>query len=214
MSDRRLTPELLLSAYATGIFPMAEDRDATELYWVDPRYRGILPLDRFHVSRSLAKHLRRPDYQVAFDTDLDAVLDGCADRDETWINNTIRDLTRALFDDGYAHTIEVWREDRMIGGVYGITLGGAFFGESMFSRETNASKIALVWLVDHLKRAEFTLFDTQFITTHLKSLGGIEIPRKDYRARLAAALTVPTSFLSVAFETDCQAILHRMTQTS
>ena len=214
MSDRQLTPELLLSGYASGVFPMAEGRASREVYWVDPRSRGIMPLDGFHISRSLAKRLRKGDYRVAISTDLDAVLDGCADREETWINATIRDLTRALFQARHAHTLEIWRENRIIGGVYGITLGGAFFGESMFSRETDASKIALAWLVDHLNRAGFTLFDTQFITPHLASLGAIEIPRADYRARLASALDVPASLDAIALETDPQAVVQRMTQTS
>lgn len=214
MSDRQLTPELLLSGYASGIFPMAEGRDSDEVYWVDPRSRGIMPLDGFHLSRTLAKRLRRHDYRVAKSTDLDAVLDGCADRQETWINGTIRGLTRDLFHTGHAHTLEIWRKDRIIGGVYGITLGGAFFGESMFSRDTDGSKIALAWLVDHLNRAGFTLFDTQFITPHLASLGAIEIPRADYRARLAAALEVHAAFDSVALETDVQAVIQRITQTS
>lgn len=214
MSDRQLTPELLLSAYASGIFPMAEGRESRDVFWVDPRSRGVLPLDGFHMSRSLSKRLRRGNYRIALSTDLDAVLDGCADRDETWINGTIRELTRALFDAGHAHTLEVWRDGRVIGGVYGITLGGAFFGESMFSRETDASKIALAWLVDHLNRTGFTLFDTQFITPHLASLGAIEIPRATYRARLAEALLKPSSIKKFALETDPHAVVQRMTQTS
>lgn len=214
MSDRQLTPELLLSAYASGIFPMAEGRDSREVFWVDPRSRGVLPLDGFHLSRSLSKRLRKGDYRIALSTDLDAVLDGCADRDETWINGTIRDLTRALFDAGRAHTLEVWRDGRIIGGVYGITLGGAFFGESMFSRETDASKIALAWLVDHLNRTGFTLFDTQFITPHLASLGAIEIPRATYRARLAEALLQTASIKKFALETDPRAVVQRITHTS
>ena len=214
MSDRRLTPELLLSAYASGIFTMAEGRASRDVYWVDPQIRGILPLDGFHVSRSLAKRLKKGDYRVKLSTDLDAVLDGCADRDETWINDTIRELTAALFQAGHAHTLEVWRDTRLIGGVYGITLGGAFFGESMFSRETDSSKIALAWLVDHLRRPGFTLFDTQFITPHLASLGAMEIPRAQYRARLADALREPASITSIALETDPYAVVQRMTQTS
>jgi len=214
MSNRKLTPELLLSAYATGIFPMADGRHSSEVYWVDPRQRGILPLDGFHVSRSLAKRLRQNDYRIALSSDVGAVLDGCADRDETWINGTIRDLTRALFDAGYAHTLEVWRGSRLIGGVYGITLGGAFFGESMFSRDTDGSKIALAWLVDHLNRTGFTLFDTQFITPHLASLGAIEIPRDNYRTRLVDALEISASIDAIVLETDPQAVVQRMTQTS
>jgi leucyl/phenylalanyl-tRNA--protein transferase len=214
MSNRQLTPELLLSAYASGIFPMADRRDSKDVYWVDPRSRGILPLDGFHISRSLARRLRQGDYRIAISTDLGAVLDGCADRDETWINGTIRDLTRELFEAGHAHTLEVWRGDRVIGGVYGITLGGAFFGESMFSKETDGSKIALAWLVDHLRRTGFTLFDTQFTTPHLVSLGAIEIPREDYRTRLDVALNVFTSIDAVDLETDPYAVVQRMTQTS
>ena len=214
MSDRQLTPELLLSAYASGIFPMAEGRNSREVYWVDPRQRGVMPLHGFHMSRSLAKRLRSGNYRIALSTNLDAVLDGCADRDETWINGTIRDLTHALFAAGRAHTLEVWRDDNLIGGVYGITLGAAFFGESMFSRETDASKIALAWLVDHLNRTGFTLFDTQFITPHLASLGGIEISRMTYRARLAEALTLPASINKYVLETDPYAVVQRITQTS
>lgn len=214
MADRRLTPELMLSAYAAGIFPMAETRDSAEVYWVDPRARGILPLDEFHVSRSLAKRLRRNDYSVSIDTDLDAVLDACADRPDTWINDTIRALTRALYDRGHAHTLEVRVDGELIGGVYGIALGGAFFGESMFSRARDGSKIALAWLVDHLRRAGFTLFDTQFLTPHLASLGAVEISREDYRNRLAEALATPANLKEMPLETDRQALVQRMTQTS
>ena len=214
MSDRRLTPELLLSAYANGIFPMAETRDAKDLYWVDPRNRGVMPLDAFHVSRSLKRRMAKGTYSATLNHDLDAVLDGCSDRDETWINETIRRLIRALFNDGYAHTLEVWNEGQLVGGVYGIALGGAFFGESMFSKDVDGSKIALTWLVDHLRRTGFTLFDTQFITPHLASLGAVEIPRDQYRAQLARALAVPVSFHAQLLETDVQAVLQRMTQTS
>ncbi len=214
MADKRLTPELLLTAYASGIFPMAEARDDPDVYWVDPRVRGVLPLDRFHVSRSLARRLLRPDYSVRMDSDIAGVLDACADRPDTWINDTIRALVVALHDRGFAHTMEVWSEDRLIGGVYGIALGGAFFGESMFSRERDASKIALAWLVDHLQRAGFTLFDTQFITPHLASLGAEEFSRDDYRDRLADALEVPARINSIPLETDRQALVQRMTQTS
>ena len=214
MADKRLTPELLLTAYASGIFPMAEARDDPEVYWVDPRVRGVLPLDRFHVSRSLTRDLKRDTYQVRMNSDLSAVLDGCADRSETWINGTIRTLVQALSERGFAHTMEVWSDDRLIGGVYGIALGGAFFGESMFSREPNASKIALAWLVDHLRRAGFKLFDTQFITPHLVSLGAEEISREAYRAQLADALEIPTRIDSIPLEADRHALVQRMTQTS
>lgn len=214
MSDRRLTPELLLSAYANGIFPMAETRDSQELFWVDPRSRGVLPLNAFHVSRSLKRRMSKGCYTATLNHNLGAVLDGCSDREDTWINDTIRRLIGALFDQGHAHTLEVWKENRLIGGVYGIALGGAFFGESMFSKDVDGSKIALTWLVDHLRRTGFTLFDTQFITPHLASLGAVEIPRDQYRAKLAQALAVPVSFHAQPLETNVQAVLQRMTHTS
>ncbi|MGI9391539.1 MAG: leucyl/phenylalanyl-tRNA--protein transferase [Boseongicola sp.] len=214
MTDRKLTPELLLAAYASGVFPMAETRDDPNVYWVDPQIRGVIPLDRFHVSRSLARKLRRDNYQIKMNSDLSAVLDGCADRSETWINNTIRTLVQILFQRGFAHTMEVWSEDRLIGGVYGIALGSAFFGESMFSREPDGSKIALTWLVDHLRRAEFKLFDTQFITPHLATLGAEEITRDQYRTRLAAALDSTARIDAFPLESDRQAVVQRMTQTS
>jgi leucyl/phenylalanyl-tRNA--protein transferase len=214
MADKRLTPELLLAAYASGIFPMAAARNDPDIYWVDPQLRGVLPLNRFHVSRSLARRLRRDNYQVRMNSDLAAVLDGCADRSETWINGTIRALVQALFDRGFAHTMEVWSEDRLIGGVYGIALGGSFFGESMFSRAPDGSKIALTWLVDHLHRAGFVLFDAQFITPHLASLGAEEIPRGAYRKLLAEALEIPARIDAIPLETDHQAVVQRMTQTS
>jgi len=214
MSDRRLTPELVLAAYAAGIFPMAETRNSPDVYWVDPQARGILPLDGFHTSRSLAKRLRKSDYSVSLDTNISGVLDACADRDDTWINATIHRLILALFESGHAHSIEVHTEGRLIGGVYGIALGGAFFGESMFSRETDGSKIALAWLVDHLNRTDFVLFDTQFITPHLRSLGGIEISREDYKERLSRALQSDADFNKKSLEADRQAVVQRMTQTS
>lgn len=183
-----VSPELLLHAYRTGIFPMAERRDDPDIFWVDPRRRGVLPLDGFHISRSLARRLRRDDYSVTLNRDFPGVIDGCADRAETWINDEIRDLYHALHSMGQAHSLEVWREDMLIGGVYGVTVGGAFCGESMFSRATDASKMALAWIVDLLNLGGFTLFDTQFLTPHLASLGGIEITRHAYRQQLALAL--------------------------
>ncbi|WP_300443163.1 leucyl/phenylalanyl-tRNA--protein transferase [uncultured Mameliella sp.] len=186
-----VTPELLLQAYRTGIFPMAERRDDPDIFWVDPRRRGVLPLEGFRVSRSLAKRLRRDDYQVTLNADFSGVIDGCADRDETWINAEIRDLYHALFAQGHAHSLEVWLEGALVGGVYGVSVGAAFCGESMFSRRTDASKIALAWLVDLLRRTGFILFDTQFLTPHLASLGGVEITRHAYRMQLAEALKRP-----------------------
>ncbi|MBE1292760.1 MAG: leucyl/phenylalanyl-tRNA--protein transferase [Shimia sp.] len=183
-----VTPDLLMRAYGMGVFPMSENRDDPDIFWVDPIRRGIFPLDSFHISRSLAKRIRRGGYTVSLNADFEGVLDGCADREETWINAQIRALYVALYARGEAHSLEVWDRDKLIGGVYGVTLGGAFFGESMFSRKTDASKIALAYLIEHLRRCGFTLFDTQFVTDHLISLGAIEIPRADYHKMLTWAL--------------------------
>jgi leucyl/phenylalanyl-tRNA--protein transferase len=209
-----LKPELLLQAYAAGVFPMAESRDDPEVFWVDPRQRGILPLDGFHVSRSLARTIRKEPFRISFDRAFAQVIDGCADRPETWINETIRRLCLSLHALGSAHSVEVWDGPDLVGGVYGLTLGGAFFGESMFSRRTDASKIALAYLVDRLRGAGFVLFDTQFITPHLATLGAYEVPRTEYRRRLAAAIEVRAQFPSRAPIPAPQDVLQRMTQTS
>lgn len=214
MSDRSLTPDLLLGAYAAGIFPMAETRDDPEVYWVDPRRRGILPLDGFHVSRSLARRMKSGRYRATLDTDFDAVLDGCADRDETWINTTIRDLMLGLRDRGRAHAFGVYEGETLVGGMYGLSLGAAFFGESMFSRATDGSKMALAWAVDHLRRTGFRLFDTQFLTAHLASLGAVEISRAEYRRLLSEALDLPADIRSLPLEPDAQAVVQRITQMS
>lgn len=184
-----LTPELLLRGYMAGIFPMAEQHDDPEVFWVDPKRRGILPLDAVHISRSLKRAMRRSSAHLRLDTDFAGVVSSCADRDETWINGAIFDAYLKLHDMGYAHSIELWDETELIGGVYGVAIGGAFFGESMFSRQPDASKIALVCLAEHLRACGFTLFDTQFVTPHLQRLGAIEISRDDYRARLKDALS-------------------------
>ncbi|MEM6374645.1 MAG: leucyl/phenylalanyl-tRNA--protein transferase [Pseudomonadota bacterium] len=183
-----LTAQHLLQAYATGIFPMAESRDDSGVFWVDPRQRGVLPLNGFHISRSLARRMRRGRYDLALNTTFPAVLDACAAREETWINEEIRALYLSLHEIGHAHSFEIWQDGALAGGVYGVTLGGAFFGESMFSARTDGSKLALAHLVAHLRRCGFVLFDTQFLTPHLASLGAIEIPRAEYRSRLAEAL--------------------------
>ncbi|QTN35961.1 leucyl/phenylalanyl-tRNA--protein transferase [Cognatishimia activa] len=188
MSRQEITPDLLMQAYAMGIFPMSEHKDDPEIFWVDPKQRGILPLGRFHISRSLAKALRRGDYEVTLNRDFEGVLDACADRPDTWINDRIRSLYIDLHQKSQAHSLEVWREGRLIGGVYGVALGAAFFGESMFSRATNGSKIALAFLTTHLRNCGYTLFDTQFITDHLASLGAKEIPRADYQFLLKDAI--------------------------
>lgn len=193
-SPPQITAELLLRAYAMGVFPMAEGRDDPEIRWIDPRRRGILPLDGFHISRSLSRRIRGSGWRITTDRAFAPVLDGCADRPETWISGPIRALYLALHDTGFAHSLEVWEGEALVGGVYGVTLGGAFFGESMFSRRTDASKLALAWLVHRLRAGGFTLFDTQFLTPHLQSLGGIEIPRAEYHRRLTAALPRAASF--------------------
>jgi leucyl/phenylalanyl-tRNA--protein transferase len=187
-----ITPEILLKAYAAGIFPMAEDADDPSLFWVEPRERGIIPLDAFHVPKRLARTVRSDEFEVRVDQDFDAVIAGCAapatDREKTWINRRIRDLYGQLFDAGFCHTVEVYRENRLVGGLYGVRLKGAFFGESMFHKERDASKVALVHLVARLKRGGFTLLDTQFVTSHLAQFGAIEIPRRSYKQLLRTAM--------------------------
>jgi leucyl/phenylalanyl-tRNA--protein transferase len=188
----QLTPELLLNAYAVGIFPMAEARDDPELYWIDPERRGILPLDGFHVPRSLRRTIKRAPFEIRIDSAFREVVAGCAarapDRPESWINDEIQAVYGALFDGGHAHSVECWQDGRLAGGLYGVAIGGAFFGESMFSRVEDASKVALVHLVARMRLGGFHLLDTQFVTAHLARFGAIEIPREDYRKRLRAAL--------------------------
>jgi leucyl/phenylalanyl-tRNA---protein transferase len=208
-----LTPELLLRGYTIGIFPMAEHRDDAEIFWVDPRRRGIIPLDGFHISRSLRRRIRQERFRITIDTAFADVLDGCADRVETWINAEIRQHYIALHESGHAHSLEVWDGDDLVGGIYGVTVGAAFFGESMFSRRTDASKIALAYLVDRLRQGGFQLFDTQFLTPHLASLGAIEIPRNAYHRRLDIAIAQQADFTGPATPTP-QELLQRNTQTS
>jgi leucyl/phenylalanyl-tRNA--protein transferase len=193
-----ITPHLLLRAYSIGLFPMAESAEDDQLYWVDPERRAVFPLDGFAVSRSLAKTVRSDRFEVAVDRDFDAVIDACAApafrRERTWINAEIRRLYRELFDLGFAHTIECRREGRLVGGLYGVTLESAFFGESMFHLERDASKVALTHLVARLRTAGFRLLDTQFITPHLASLGAIEISRDAYHNALDQALSAKADF--------------------
>ena len=195
-----VTPDLLLRAYAAGVFPMAERRDDPDLFWVDPRRRGVLPLDRFHVSRSLRRRILRGGYGTSVDRDFAGVLRGCAERPETWINERIEALYLALHAAGYAHSQEVWQGGELVGGVYGVTLGAAFFGESMFSRRPDASKVALAFLTTRLRAGGFTLFDTQFVTPHLLSLGAEEIPRARYHRLLREALRTSATFDPIAPE--------------
>jgi leucyl/phenylalanyl-tRNA--protein transferase len=184
----RLDPRLLLQGYATGIFPMADSRDADDLFWVEPRNRAILPLDRFHVSRSLKRTLRSGRFEVTHDRDFAPVITACAEREETWINAELEQAMLALHKSGHAHSIEVRIGGELVGGLYGVKLGRAFFGESMFSRVRDASKVALAWLVARLQAGNFTLLDCQFMTEHLASLGAISVPRETYVALLSAAL--------------------------
>jgi leucyl/phenylalanyl-tRNA---protein transferase len=214
MTDPVITPELLLNAYAAGIFPMAETRDDPDVFWVDPRRRGIFPLDRFHISRSLARRMRRWPHRVTVNRAFADVVDACADRDETWINAEIRSLYLDLHRMGNAHSLEIWEGDTLAGGVYGVTLGAAFFGESMFSRRTDASKIALAYLVDRLRLGGYRLFDTQFLTPHLASLGAIEVTRAEYHRQLEAALDGLGDFNGPALPVTPQEVVQRITQTS
>ncbi|MEM8824061.1 MAG: leucyl/phenylalanyl-tRNA--protein transferase [Pseudomonadota bacterium] len=207
-----ITPDLLLMAYASGVFPMAESRDDPDIFWVDPERRGILPLDGFHMSRSLAKTIRQQRFHVTLDADFDGVLKGCADRDETWINPSIAGLYRALHRGGHAHSLEVWDGRSLAGGVYGVTMGGAFFGESMFSRRRDASKVALAYLVTLLRARDFLLFDTQFLTDHLIRLGAIEIPRLQYQAKLRNALGHPAQLTGPV--PDYPEVMHLRSHTS
>ncbi|MDF1670536.1 MAG: leucyl/phenylalanyl-tRNA--protein transferase [Roseovarius sp.] len=213
-ADLTLTPDILLRGYRQGVFPMAEGRDTPEIFWVDPADRGIMPLDGFHISRSLARRMRRGGYVVTMNQCFDDVVQGCAARSETWINAQILDLYNKLHHRGQAHSLEVWIDGTLAGGVYGVSIGAAFFGESMFSRQTDGSKLALAHLVDHLRRCGFDLFDTQFITDHLSSLGAIEIPRRDYHVLLNAALKRDAQITGISVGDKPQEVLHRMTQTS
>ncbi len=187
-----ITPQVLLRAYSIGMFPMADSAEDPTLFWVDPEERGIFPLDGLIVSRSLAKLVRSDRYEVRVDHDFDAVIEGCAgggaDRPKTWINERIRKLYRDLFHKGFVHTVEAWRDGELVGGLYGVQMGGAFFGESMFHSARDASKVALVHLVARLRMAGVTLLDTQFVTPHLATLGAVEIPRAEYHRRLDEAL--------------------------
>ena len=184
-----LDPRMLLRGYAAGIFPMADSRDAGDIFWVEPRNRAIIPLDDFHLSRSLAKRVRSDRYTVTRDRAFHQVLLACADRPETWINSIIERATLGLHAVGHAHSIECWHEGELVGGLYGVKLGRAFFGESMFSRMTDASKVALAWLVARLRLGHFTLLDCQFITPHLASLGATTVNREHYVGLLGAALS-------------------------
>jgi leucyl/phenylalanyl-tRNA--protein transferase len=209
-----VTPELVLRAYRAGLFPMAERRDANRLYWLDPDRRGIQPLDAFHLPRRLARTVLSGAFEVRCDSAFDAVLKGCAepseDRPETWINADIERLFGALHAMGYAHSVECWQGGKLVGGLYGVALGGAFFGESMFSRVRDASKVALVHLVVRLRLGGFALLDTQFVTDHLARFGAIEVSRLEYRRLLAEAIDLPAVFRAEISAEELRAEIARL----
>lgn len=209
-----LDPDLLLQAYAMGIFPMAEGRDDPQVHWVDPRRRGIFPLDGFYISRSLARLIRRCNFTIRTNTAFKAVVDACAARDETWINAPIRSAYLDLHRRGHAHSLEVWAGGQLAGGVYGVTLGAAFFGESMFSAQSGGSKVALAFLVHRLRTGGFRLFDTQFLTPHLASLGAVEIPRTAYHRRLAEAIALPAQFEPEGYCPSASSVLSGVSSAS
>src|ERR1700730_16228760 len=212
-----LSPELLLRAYAAGLFPMAESAEDPDLFWIDPDPRGVLPLERFHLPRRLKRTLRAGHYEIRIDTAFEAVMRGCAEptqmRPKTWINEEILRLYGALDEQGYAHSVEAWQRDELVGGLYGVALRGVFFGESMFSRSSDASKVALVHLVARLVQGGFRLLDTQFVTDHLRRFGAIEIPRADYHRRLEQALAVEAYF-AAGLADDPISVLQSSTVTS
>lgn len=214
----RLTPDLLLRAYAIGIFPMAEGRGHQELHWIDPELRGILPLDGFRMSRKLKARVRRKDFDVRCDTAFAEVIRQCAEpqanRPDTWINPAIEKLYVDLYEAGFAHSVECWVGDDLVGGLYGVALGAAFFGESMFSRESDASKVALAHLVMRLCKGQYCLLDTQFATPHLARFGVIEIPRDTYRARLSQALTTRASFPIDISDLDIDAFITQINKAA
>jgi leucyl/phenylalanyl-tRNA--protein transferase len=213
-----LSPEILLRAYAVGLFPMAERHDDPTLYWIDPEKRGILPLKTFHVPRRLRRTVRANPFEVRCDCAFEQVIRHCAepadDRNETWINDEIVRLYVDLHKMGRAHSVETWHDGRLVGGLYGVALGAAFFGESMFSHERDASKVALVHLVARLRKSGFRLLDTQFVTRHLAQFGAVEIPRGGYRSLLASALETNVKFQGDLDADELASFIQSTTQTS
>lgn len=213
-----ITPQVLLKAYACGIFPMAESAEDSTLYWIEPERRGILPLESVHVPRRLAKIIRQEPFEIRTDSDYDGVIAGCArsrpGRRTTWINAKIRQLYAELFSLGYCHTVEAWRAGKLVGGLYGVHLGGAFFGESMFSHERDASKVALIYLAARLIHGGFTLLDTQFVTEHLKRFGALEISRQHFHRRLERALHGRGDFARMPGDLSPSGVLQLVSQTS
>ncbi len=206
-----LTPDVLLRAYAIGIFPMAEGREHRELHWIDPERRGVLPLEEFHLTRKLRRKIRRHDFDVRCNGAFAEVIRACAEpadhRPDTWINPPIQRLYSELHEMGFAHSVECWRDGALVGGLYGVSLGAAFFGESMFSRVPDASKVALAHLVVRLRKGRFRLLDTQFVTPHLSRFGVVEISRQDYRGRLARAITAQAQFPTAISDAELAAFV-------
>lgn len=200
--DISLAPETLIRAYCNGIFPMAEGKDTNKIFWISPEVRGVIPLNKFHISKSLRRSIVKRDYKIKINTDFLAVIKNCADRSESWINSDILKAYSDLFDLGFCHSIEVWDNDDLIGGIYGLAIKRAFFGESMFSKRSNASKIALAYLVSRLKYGGFLLFDVQFQSKHLKTLGAIEVLKANYQDLLKNALEGDANFFSQPPEVD------------
>jgi leucyl/phenylalanyl-tRNA--protein transferase len=213
-----LTPELLLKAYACGVFPMADSRDSPDVFWVDPPERGILPLDAVHLPRRLRRTIKQAPYRVTIDTAFSRVMQACAqstaNRKDTWINETILHLYSRLHERKHAHSVECWDGNELVGGLYGVRIGGAFFGESMFHRATDASKIALMYLVARLRVGGFTLLDTQFTTDHLSQFGTAEIPRGTYHQRLAQAVLVDADFYRLPAASTPSEIIQSVTHRS
>jgi leucyl/phenylalanyl-tRNA--protein transferase len=220
--DVQLSPEILLRAYAAGIFPMSDSRDAAELFWVDPEYRGVIPLGDFHIPRRLRKLVRSEPFEIRINSDFRGVMEACAEsgegRTETWINDEILRLYTGLHAQGAAHSVECWKDGELVGGLYGVSLKSAFFGESMFSRRRDASKVALVYLVALLRHGRFRLLDTQFVTDHLRQFGAFEMPRARYHQFLDTALRHEAVFYSSAssgtLSSLVSGLLQSRTQTS
>ena len=200
--DISLAPETLIRAYCNGIFPMAEGQDTNKIFWISPEVRGVIPLNKFHISKSLRRSIVKRDYKIKINTDFLAVIKNCADRSESWINSDSLKAYSDLFDLGFCHSIEVWDNDDLIGGIYGLAIKRAFFGESMFSKRPNASKIALAYLVHRLKYGGFLLFDVQFQSEHLKTLGAIEVLKANYQDLLKNALEGDANFFSQPSQVD------------
>lgn len=213
-----ITPQVLLKAYSCGIFPMAESADDPALYWIEPEQRGIIPLNEIHIPKRLARTVRAAPYEIRIDHDFEQVIDACATpapgRKKTWINQRIRELYGALFDKGHCHTVECWLDGELVGGLYGVSLGGAFFGESMFHTKRDASKVALAHLAARLKFGNYVLLDTQFVTDHLATFGAIELDREQYHSQLESALPISGAFSAFSGDSSPSLVLQLVNQTS